>query len=404
MKNILKDLGLNNLKDYLYFVIYIFIIVISAFNAAAKMVALYAIIPMLFFHALTKQEFKVVIHKKYVFVFLSFFTYLFLTGIFAPDKIVYLDSAKRYLGVVIAIIATLVLIEEDDRRVSYISFVFILKFIYVYFYAKTNGLYEFSIESERIDIEQINGNMFGYYLFFSLISCYYLLIKSENKYLRILLITTLLFLVYSGFNLVLHAASRAGFLFLGLSLFIGILCIFYPFNKFKLIMIASIILIIVTFIIPIYIEGISDTLLFQRLDRNYAEDERAALLYEAFTLFKESPILGNGLGQFKVMGSAAFSHSSFTEALFEGGIIGFFLFMYVMLEPLMFYTRMRTLSKATSLRCDKLILFLGFSSYILYLLYNLFYVFYVSVEMFLFFFIIRNFVSEKMLKIRIEFF
>ncbi|HBN06321.1 MAG TPA: hypothetical protein DD434_11130 [Bacteroidales bacterium] len=389
MMEIKSFLGFNSFKDYILFIILFIIFVLSIINEIFNIVSLYFLIPLLFLYSVIKKNGVNLFKNKYIFLLLIFFLFLFFTGIYAIDKDVYFNASIRYLGVFLFVISSIAIITDDSRLINMFFLLYCLKFITIYFIARSQGIFTFLFESERAKIEGFNANTYGYFAVFALLSIFFLYAKAKSKKIKILLIAILFFTVYTGYSLLIYAASRAGFIMFTVSFLTGLLFIFKI--NWKKIMIGSLFILFVlnfndnvNISIDQTIEKFNSSLLSQRFSRDFNEDSRFNLIVETLEYFKKSPLLGYGLGQFRTTGLQTMSHTSYTEALFEGGIVGLLLFLLILFEPLKLFSRNRIKRIPNSN-----IIWFTFITFVIYLTYNFFYVFYINAQMFLFFYLIR---------------
>lgn len=139
-----------------------------------------------------------------------------------------------------------------------------------------------------------------------------------------------LFLIIS---LLLYTAIISGSRksFLGIVLVIVFWIIFVAFKEIKRTKLKGIVLGTLLFILGyiIFNSTLKDSLLFSRLDVLFTSgsDIRTGMYDVAFDLFKQSPIVGIGFNNYRVLsGYGTYSHSTYAEALACTGLIGVILY------------------------------------------------------------------------------
>lgn len=202
-----------------------------------------------------------------------------------------------------------------------------------------------------------NSNLLAIYMFFSIFTSIYFLLKNKNLYLNIYLYFNILISIY----IILFTGSKKG----TISVFILLLSYLLIYMKIdKKIIIKSIKLIILISLLSIFINFyIPDNILIDKLntlmhrfqnfsalfDNNMTTDRsteyRLIYINKALDLFSENPLLGLGSDNFKVyMGE--YSHSNYTEILANLGLIGFILYysMYIVLIRDLIITKLNNIN------------------------------------------------------------
>ena len=187
----------------LFFIIFI----PSSFNQDINAVCLYGIIPLLFIYSLFKS-FSLFGKFRFYRLFTFLFCLMFLSGIVAVDKDLYWAEMKEMIGVVIF---SFVLIHFSWRNPRYIYFfyvLYIIKFLYIFFYAYQNGLFQVDLNSQRFELQDLNANVFGYFGFFALISSFMLMtftVKPQKIFYYVFFFVVFALVIIAG----VLAASRA---------------------------------------------------------------------------------------------------------------------------------------------------------------------------------------------------
>ena len=361
--------------------ILLFIVFIpSSFNLIVNSISLYVIIPLLFIYSLYKSAF---LFRKFRFfrLFVILFVWMFVTGVVATDKSLYWAEIKEMTGVVMFSFILIRFCWNDPRYIYYFYILYIIKFLFIFYYAYQNGLFAVDFSSERFNLDELNANVFGYYGFFALIATF-LLANYTKKFQKALYIT-LFFIVFALVIVAgILAASRATLLISTISFALLIIIKYlYPIS-FKSVLPIILIAVSIIFISKYLDTAFENSLIKARFDAK--SDSRYDLLSRAYEVGSENILFGVGCGNFVLYNPArAFSHDSFAELWANNGAMGMILFILLLIEILISVRQYYKLSgdKKTS----------GYFIVIwtTYCFYNFFYVFYVSFFLLAFIFLIR---------------
>jgi len=293
----------------------------------------------------------------------------------------YWAEMKQMAGV---IMFTFILIHfswRDSRFIYYFYVLYIIKFLYIFFYAYQNGLFQVDLSSERFELQELNANVFGYFGFFAIISSFMLMtftLKRQKRFYYILFFIIFCLVIVAG----VLAASRATLIISAIS-FVLLLLVryFYPLSIRSVFPLCFIILSIV--ISVTYLNStLQNSLIKSRFDAK--EDSRYDLLSKAIEVGKENPILGVGSGNFVLYNpDRQFSHNSFAELWATSGGISLIVFILILGDIL------RAIKAYNKLSKNKKIMLYFVVVWLTYCVYNLFYVFYINFFMLDFLFLIR---------------
>jgi len=300
-----------------------------------------------------------------------------LTGFIGGDLGSYMQGIKTMTGVVLfcTILYSFSLIEK--KYILLIYFLYSIKFLYFFYYSINHGLWETSINENRMRIEGINANTFGYFSYFAVVASFFILMEGQIKVSKLLAWLLVVLSISSGIVTVFYAASRAGFIVtIGMSMIFLLLYFLYPFRRRSFVVVLVGILLTAA-ILSRVTTGFKDSVLATRFTE-VNDDIRLELFFEGIHLGLKHPFFGIGAGNYSS------THSSYTELFATHGILGLFLFIILILEAV---KRSHDLySMGTTYRKYSLF-FLAF--FVVYFFYNLFYWFYLNFFLLGFFFLIR---------------
>lgn len=242
-------------------------------------------------------------------------------------------------------------------RLTYFMYVIITTSIILSFYILFHiGILDFLVSDNKSQIfgaariELVNTHMmFNYYLNISIVFCYYLWKKGENKHFRIIMIVLGVFL----YSLMFITEGRTGFL--AANAIVGILFFYTIYNWNKKIALFSIVI-----ILPIIaIAALQHPKI--KSSENMQKDARLTIWHNAIDVISEKPILGYGASSGKIAFikksedvpelrsmfpdiSLAHPHSQYLQSMLEYGVIGLIIFclmniipMFLMTKPLRLY-------------------------------------------------------------------
>ncbi len=367
-------------KDLVFMTLLFIIFVPASFDQATNEVSLYLLIPFLFAYSITVSP-KLLIRFHFFRLFLLLFFWMLLSGVAAKDMDLYLAEIRAMIGVVMFAFTVITFSWTKPRHIYFLYILYIVKFLFIIFYAYQKGLFASNISTERFGLEELNSNVFGYFGFFALISSFLLAQYSPRKQKIVFE-----FVFYSVFCLVIvagfFAASRAALLITVLAFSLLLLIrFFFPFSKKTVIFLAA--ATVSFFTITYYFENtFENSLLKSRLEIN--EDSRSNLFARAIEVGKDNLIFGVGSGNFILYTSEKqFSHSSYSELWANNGAVALIIYFLMLGEFFVCVGRYYKLSR------NKKVSGYFFVIGMTYCLYNMFYVFYISFTMLAFLFLVR---------------
>ena len=267
--------------------------------------------------------------KKYILWALAFFFYCLIGCFFAFSKS-YATSYVITLAYVIVcdIVLAIVLIKKKsyiDDVLHYIVYGATLKAIICYV---SNGFFCF-LNSRATD--NMSANTIGFYCAFAAIICWFLSRENRKATYKFLFLANVLFMLLS--------ASRKAILFLIIPLAVMVI----TKSKNPLTLLRNILLVVVAillFFLALIKVDFLYTLIGSRLVGmingllgigvvDASTDTRLGLISDGMSWFKENPIWGYGLSNFKALcevyrpwGSVFYAHNNYVELLVDCGLVG----------------------------------------------------------------------------------
>jgi len=366
-------------KDFIVMILLFVVFIPSSFNHDINIISLNVIIPLLFFYSIYKSSYLFGKFRAFR-LFLVLFCWMLLSGIVATDTDLYLNEIKKILQCFMFIFVLIRFSRSNFRYIYYFYVLYIIKFIYIFYYAYQNGLFTVDVNSERFNLDELNANVFGYFGFFGLVGSF--LLATYTQKLQKTFYNILFFII---FGLVITAgilaASRATLLIsviaFGLLMMIKYL---YPITIRSLIPIVLMVLSMV-FIGKNLDNTLQNSFVKGRFDTK--EDSRFELLSKAFDVGKDNLVLGVGSGNFVLYNQTRqFSHNSFAELWANNGVVALILFVLILAHAL---KKIREYLKLGGNKKNALYFLVIWASYCVY---NFFYVFYINFFMLAFIFLI----------------
>lgn len=279
---------------------------------------------------------NLVLSKKirfYVIWELSFLMYAFIGCFSAYSKNYAIDFTVSLMYVVICNLFLIIYLSKHTVYIETVLKTIIcgatLKAIMCYV---SNGLFVF-LNSRAT--EDISANTIGYYCAFACVLCIYFRKRENRAIYSIALVMNLCFLVLS--------ASRKAFIFLLVPVAVQMILK----SKNPLIVLRNIIIVIISAIIILFlllridflyslignrIEGMINGLLGIGVVDG-STNTRMGLIADGMVWFRERPIWGYGLSNFKALcayyrpwGSIYYAHNNYVELLVDCGIVGTLLY------------------------------------------------------------------------------
>lgn len=374
----------KQISNFIIIICVIFAAIVSINSEALNRIALYIAIPLAFLLCFIKSG--RLSPNKYQGIILALYlwdTFSYLWAQYPQNASVELH---RILG---AFLLTYIMaVGGTDRSIrKYLYISFIILYIGAWYYAYNNSLVFLEVTNikERLGDHKLNANTMAYYTFFSTISIYLLAnMEITNKWRKICNILFLLMIPLSFFVALVTASRQV--LIIQVPLIAMLIFEKYYKTATKQTKIMSIFIVVILFIVltPIVLGIYNNSFLAARSEVNVEDDVRWAILKDAFRVGFENLPFGVGAGNYiKYSMTHHFSHCSYAELFANNGIIGLFLYCYLLFNFLLVqwkrfkYTRDR-----------KFVVFLIFG--IIYIIDQVFYVFYTDLWLIAFFILVAT--------------
>ena len=366
-------------------IVFLFCIVFADIFPTLNNLSLYFIIPILFFYFLPTR-FKVIIRYKPIYYFFLLLLWSSVTAIFSFNLDNSLAELNTILGCFIFSFVLVCFIIKQYKYIFLFYVLYILKFIaYCYRALMSNELDIF----RRINVEDINANMYGYYGFMAIISSFFLWqhlprVVKLNKRIKSILFLIFIFIIVLSLTFNFYSASRAG---ISISILTSILLLFSHFSSFSKKSIFQFILLLIFSFSLIYQQEqlIQDSIMQDRFrSTNFLEDSRYSIFLDAYTVGLSNIIMGIGPGNFALISEdQKFSHNTFLEILVNNGIFGLFLFLAILKNYFTQSIKLYRFNQHSRSEARPFLIFL-----LMFIIYNFFYVFHTSMFLISFLFII----------------
>lgn len=371
-----KIITLKSVLIGLYFSLLTFVLPSFGYGQYAT----YLLIPLsfIFFFLARPKQFVKDIKQKEVKVYLIFILWTTISLFYSK----YLDAALSTQGKIIIItILVLSILSLAKYHIKYLYAIYLGNLISLIIMT----IYVFRIgvqldTGSRFEEGELNANMYSYYIFNGIFSCFILYTqKRGNKILWLVLLITL---IITSFFIILISASRGGIILFFALVILNFLAIY---SKTSVGAIQKFFILLLFFIGTlytfnyVYTNFISDSNLMARFDS--LEDRESPRQYhfrKAIEIGMENPLLGVGSGNYaqipKEIEPGSFSHNTYTEIFANYGFIGLLLYLYfllIVIKKLLISPNYKNYYRKVLIL--QLLIFL-----FLFSVYNIFYVTYIS--------------------------
>lgn len=355
------------IKDKVIIVCMLFAGFASFLSDSINSIALYVAIPLAFLitffdkKSLTNHSFKILI---------VLVIWLFLSTIWATYTDIAMRQNKQILG---GVLVAYIVAKNASRKnmLPWMYSIWIALYLSAIYYANTNIIADITIGEERLNDEKLNANMLGYYTFYFTFLIYVLGEILQKVWLRKIFEILFLGTLFMSFFVAIITASRQ-VLIIQIPLIAFLLYDRYLKGasvKVRLLFILCTVAFVMIFreqALNIY----DNSLLKVRNEIGIEDDSRTLLAKDAFKVGMNHFLWGVGNGNYvKYSYNQHFSHNTYLELFVNTGIIGFFIYLYMLI---MYFNVQFKRYRYTG---DKLFLmFMIFG--VIYSLDNIFYVFY----------------------------
>ena len=353
-------------------------------------VMLFGVIPALYIWRTCNDT--IMFGNRSVLVYTLLLFWNFVATVFADNPNQALDSlTSAILGAYLLSIIFYSISRKSQSHACWIMIAYWFILASSLFYLSSIGLIDsIDITTDRLNDDKVNANDLAYYTFYVICTIPLLFgIKNGNRKKPFLMYVLLVFMIYQTVQLALLTASRQ-FLLLVLPFAIFTLVFCASKGKLSKIAIGSIVILVVfcAFAESYVLDKLDGSYLMARMETNIKDDSRTPLLIRAIEVGADNLLLGVGPGNFVNYTDGHFSHNSYTELFACTGIIGMFLFIYIVA---LFISKQWEYYKKSK---EPLFLYL-FIFGVLWAGYNFLYAFYLSVWLMPFLYCIWGY-SERM--------
>lgn len=285
------------------------------------------------FCTLREGKFSIYI-PSYLKWWVAYGVYSLLTGILvATDRSVMFSSIVTYIAfLTICICISVIMHRQSDEKwlMKQIIFVCLICSIYTIFsgFDYYNGVMVITMGPHN------NPNTLGVLMVFGVFSVMYI------SHAKLSSLVKAIPLVLLFFYIIILTGSKKSLLAVALFTIISVVGIISALKKEEKIgsrIIVLLLLCAVGFYAYTYFANeFMSTSSFARLQRMFdsgGTGQRSYMYHEAFEMFKNNPIFGQGYGQFRVLSTTRlYSHSTYAELISGSGLIGTVLFMFPILK------------------------------------------------------------------------
>ena len=325
-----------------------------------------------------KDLFKQEYFKYYCVLWVPFL----ISWAFAVDGGVAYREIRMMLGVVLTAL-TFFSLGRNPKTIPWLYGAFAVFYAGMFYYVQKSGiLLGFDIQSQRLDMEGLNANFFGYYTFYLTFAIFILADIVSNSKLKALYRYLFFAMIPLSAVIALLTASRQ-ILIVQVPVVLALLYVRY-FTRFK----AKTVLIALIAVCAIWIlygESILDTfdnsMLNQRSQLDVGEDARTYHLLKAFGIGADNFLVGVGPGCYSTFSNGYFSHCTYTELFANYGIFTACFYIWILSHFAITQWRRYRTSKDN--------VYLSFFVFgVIFIVDNFFYVFYTGMWLMAFFFLI----------------
>lgn len=319
-----------NLSDIFVMLCVWFAAIVSLLSDSINQIALYAILPLAFIT--TFVSFGKLQVNKYFNLLVSLFIWIIFSVIWATDTAVALAQVKQIFGSFI--LCYIVSVKaRNPHNIFWLYITYILLLIFAWYYAYNNIFTMIEVGEERVNDEKLNANTLAYYTFYATFATYILGdVINKVTWSRIFRFLFLLIIPLSFITAILTASRQV--LIIQVPLIIILLYIRYiKGRKMKQKLVFYIFLMICLIIaIPSISEEYDNSYLKQRSELDVKEDSRSMLAKDAFKVGLAHFPLGVGPGNYVVHSLyKKFSHNTYLELFVNEGVIGLYIYIYMMM-------------------------------------------------------------------------
>ena len=375
---------MKSLRDFIIIASLFFAAAVSVNSDALNTVALYIAIPLAFLLSYIRSG--KVAPNKYEAILIVIYVWDCFSALWAD----YPASASRELHRILgAFLLTYIMASNGKyfqvRKYLYLTF-FVL-YLGAWYYSYNNALVvmEMSSDADRLNDAKLNANTMAYYTFYATMAAFLLsdMVQSIN-YRKLFKILFLAMIPISFFVAIVTASRQV------LIIQIPLICFLIYERYFKesssrtrmLFLLCAVVATVA--ILPMALDIYDNSYLAIRSQKELKEDSRWYLMWDAIEVgFNYFPF-GVGAGNYIDYSiNKHFSHCSYAELFANNGIVGLFLYCY-----LLYYFIKQQWIRFRSTLDRKFIVFLVFG--VIFAFDQLFYVFYIDLWLIAFFILVAT--------------
>lgn len=300
-------------------------------NVSLMQVGLYLAVPLAFFFSFFCNKEKIW-KNIFIKIFCFFLGWIILTWFTANNIEIATAHIQRLLGVFMMTIA-ICNMAMDKRNICWLYGIYVLVFFVAVHYAYTHILtIQFDLARDRLDDSRLNANVLACYTFYATFALFVLGELLTKPIFRNIFRMVFLLMVPLSFVIALLTASRQ-VLLVQVPLILILLYIRYLKDKRTKTRFVFLVGVAICFVISsdVINRSYDNSFLKVRNEKSIEDDGRFKVLKEAIDTGCDNPIVGVGPGNFILYSSDhIFSHCSYTEVFANDGMLGLFLYVFLL--------------------------------------------------------------------------
>lgn len=363
------------------------ILLCTWFAAAASLLsdlinqlALYVVLPLAFILSWNLGKSR---PNKYMIILILLYIWIAISLLWATNTNLAFRQLQQILGAfVLCFILSVNALKQ--KNLPWLYTIFIILLIGDWYYAYNNIFDVIDIGVDRLDDEKLNANSLAYHTFYVTMAVYILGTLETFRFRKIF--RWLFFLTIPlSFQTALLTASRQVLLIQAPFIFALLVIRYYAKISIakRMLFIICLVAACATLGHKVYNEYENSTL-HQRAEKDLKEDSRTKLMKDAFKVGMEHQPFGVGAGNYIVYSyNKHFSHNNYLELFVNEGIIGLWIYLWMMFHFMKVQIRRYKKFK------DKYFLVFGFFG-LFYIIDGFFYVFYAQIWLISFFILVAT--------------
>lgn len=363
------------------------ILLCTWFAAAASLLsdlinqlALYVVLPLAFILSWNLGKSR---PNKYMIILILLYIWIAISLLWATNTNLAFRQLQQILGAfVLCFILSVNALKQ--KNLPWLYTIFIILLIGDWYYAYNNIFDVIDIGVDRLDDEKLNANSLAYHTFYVTMAVYILGTLETFRFRKIF--RWLFFLTIPlSFQTALLTASRQVLLIQAPFIFALLVIRYYAKISIakRMLFIICLVAACATLGHKVYNEYENSTL-HQRAEKDLKEDSRTKLMKDAFKVGMEHQPFGVGAGNYIVYSyNKHFSHNNYLELFANEGIIGLWIYLWMMFHFMKVQIRRYKKYK------DKYFLVFTFFG-IFYIIDGFFYVFYAQIWLISFFILVAT--------------